>query len=64
MARIDSLRSLLVQQLRDLYDAEKRLTKAIPKLVPPDTKWLEVTIDYGKDVTRPNTAIPISCTAA
>ena len=33
MARIDSLRSLLVQQLRDLYDAEKRLTKAIPKLV-------------------------------
>jgi ferritin-like metal-binding protein YciE len=33
MARIDSLRTLLVQQLRDLYDAEKRLTKAFPKLV-------------------------------
>ena len=33
MARIDSLRSLLIQELRDLYDAEKRLTKAIPKLV-------------------------------
>lgn len=33
MARIDSLRTLLVQQLRDLYDAEKRLTKAIPKLI-------------------------------
>jgi ferritin-like metal-binding protein YciE len=33
MARIDSLRTLLLQQLRDLYDAEKRLTKAIPKLV-------------------------------
>jgi ferritin-like metal-binding protein YciE len=33
MARIDSLRTLLVQQLRDLYDAERRLTKAIPKLM-------------------------------
>lgn len=33
MARIDSLRTLLIQQLRDLYDAEKRLTKAIPKLM-------------------------------
>jgi ferritin-like metal-binding protein YciE len=32
MASIDSLDTLLVQQLRDLYDAEKRLTKAIPKL--------------------------------
>jgi ferritin-like metal-binding protein YciE len=37
MARIDSLRSLLIQQLRDLYDAEKRLTKAIPKLVKAAT---------------------------
>jgi ferritin-like metal-binding protein YciE len=33
MARIDSLRTLLIEQLRDLYDAEKRLTKAIPKLM-------------------------------
>jgi ferritin-like metal-binding protein YciE len=32
MARIDSLRTLLIQELRDIYDAEKRLTKAIPKL--------------------------------
>src|SRR5438094_4923900 len=32
MATIDSLKSLLVDQLRDLYDAEQRLTKAIPKL--------------------------------
>jgi ferritin-like metal-binding protein YciE len=37
MAKIDSLRTLLVQQLRDLYDAEKRLTKAIPKLVKEAT---------------------------
>jgi ferritin-like metal-binding protein YciE len=37
MARIDSLRTLLVQELRDIYDAEKRLTKAIPKLVKAAT---------------------------
>jgi ferritin-like metal-binding protein YciE len=33
MATIDSLKSLLIEQIKDLYDAEKRLTKAIPKLV-------------------------------
>ena len=33
MASIDSLRTLLVEELRGLYDAEQRLTKAIPKLV-------------------------------
>jgi ferritin-like metal-binding protein YciE len=32
MASIDSMNALLVDQLRDIYDAEKRLTKAIPKL--------------------------------
>ena len=32
MASIDSLTELLVDELKDLYDAEKRLTKAIPKL--------------------------------
>ena len=33
MPAIDSLRTLLVEQLKDIYDAEKRLTKAIPKLI-------------------------------
>ena len=32
MASIDSLQSLLVDELKDIYDAEQRLTKAIPKL--------------------------------
>ena len=32
MASIDSFNDLLVDELRDIYDAEKRLTKAIPKL--------------------------------
>lgn len=33
MARIDSFDTLLVEQLRDIYDSERMLTKAIPKLV-------------------------------
>jgi ferritin-like metal-binding protein YciE len=32
MASTESLTELLVNEIRDLYDAEKRLTKAIPKL--------------------------------
>ena len=37
MASIDSLKELLVEQLKDIYDAEKRLTKAIPKLAKKAT---------------------------
>jgi len=37
MASIDSLRTLLVEQLKDIYDAEKRLTKALPKLIKKST---------------------------
>jgi ferritin-like metal-binding protein YciE len=37
MATVDSLKSLLVEQVKDLYDAEKRLTKAIPKLAKAST---------------------------
>jgi ferritin-like metal-binding protein YciE len=37
MATIDSLETLLVDELRDMYDAEQRLTKAIPKLVESST---------------------------
>ena len=37
MASIDSLLTLLVEQLKDIYDAEKRLTKAIPKLIKKST---------------------------
>jgi ferritin-like metal-binding protein YciE len=32
MATIDSMTELFVDQLKDIYDAENRLTKAIPKL--------------------------------
>ena len=37
MATVDSLRSLLIEQVKDLYDAERRLTKAIPKLAKAST---------------------------
>ena len=37
MATVDSLKSLLVEQIKDMYDAEKRLTKAIPKLAKAST---------------------------
>jgi ferritin-like metal-binding protein YciE len=37
MASIDSMNQLLVEELRDIYDAEKRLTKAIPKLAKKAT---------------------------
>jgi len=33
MPVIDSLQTLLVEQLKDVYDAEKRLTKALPKMM-------------------------------
>ena len=32
MATIESMTELLVDELKDLYDAENRLTKAVPKL--------------------------------
>ena len=37
MATVDSLKTLLIEQVKDLYDAEKRLTKAIPKLAKAST---------------------------
>lgn len=35
--KIESLRDLLVDQLQDLYDAEKRITKALPKMAKAAT---------------------------
>jgi ferritin-like metal-binding protein YciE len=37
MSTINSLEELLHDELKDLYDAEKRLTKAIPKMVKKAT---------------------------
>jgi ferritin-like metal-binding protein YciE len=42
MATLDSLQALLEEELKDIYDAEKQLTKALPKLAKkassPDLK--------------------------
>jgi ferritin-like metal-binding protein YciE len=42
MASLDSLQALLEEELKDIYDAEKQLTKALPKLAKkassPDLK--------------------------
>ena len=35
--KLESLRNLLVEQLRDLYDAEHRITKALPKMAKAAT---------------------------
>ncbi|QEH35917.1 hypothetical protein OJF2_44740 [Aquisphaera giovannonii] len=35
--KLESLRDLLVEQLQDLYDAENRLTKALPKMAKAAT---------------------------
>ena len=32
MATVDSLHALLEEELKDIYDAEKQLTKALPKM--------------------------------
>ena len=33
MAGIDSLQSLFEDELKDIYDAEKQITKALPKMI-------------------------------
>ena len=35
--KLETLRDLLVEQLQDLYDAEKRITKALPKMAKAAT---------------------------
>ncbi len=37
MPAIDSLETMLIEELKDLYDAERRLTKAIPKMIKAST---------------------------
>src|SRR5262245_41794031 len=57
MAGIDSLRTLLVEQLKDIYDAEKRLTKAIPKLIKKSThNELKTALQSHLDQTEEHVA--------
>lgn len=57
MASIDSLRTLLIEQLKDIYDAEKRLTKAIPKLIKKSTNdELKTALQHHLDETDEHVA--------
>jgi ferritin-like metal-binding protein YciE len=53
MARIDSLHTLLVEQLKDIYDAEKRLTKALPKMArKASSEELSTALETHLDETQ------------
>jgi ferritin-like metal-binding protein YciE len=53
MPAVNSLRELLVEELRDIYDAEKRLTKALPKISKASSHdELKSAIDAHLEETR------------
>jgi ferritin-like metal-binding protein YciE len=57
MPSIDSLRTLLAEQLKDIYDAEKRLTKALPRLIKKSTNdELKTAFQHHLDETEEHVA--------
>jgi ferritin-like metal-binding protein YciE len=51
--RLDSLRDLLIEELRDLYDAEKQLTQALPKMAEAATSQeLKSAFEHHLEETR------------
>ena len=53
MSSVNSLRELLIEELRDIYDAEKRLTKALPKISKASSHdELKSAIDAHLEETR------------
>ena len=52
-ANIDNLQQLFVEQLRDLYDAEQQITKALPKMIDKATNpGLKTALQEHLEVTR------------
>ena len=49
--KLESLRDLLVEQLQDLYDAENRITKALPKMAKAATSP-ELKAAFEKHLTE------------
>jgi ferritin-like metal-binding protein YciE len=49
--KLESLRDLLVEQLQDLYDAEHRITKALPKMAKAATS-AELKAAFQKHLTE------------
>jgi len=55
--RIDSLKKLLTEELKDIYDAERQLTKALPKMVKAaSSDELRVALSEHLEVTRQQVA--------
>jgi len=51
--KVDSLNTLLEQELRDIYDAEKRLVKAIPKMAKAaSSEELKNALEEHLEVTK------------
>ena len=49
----DNLQELFVEELRDVYDAEKQLTKALPKMAKAaESDALRVAFEEHLDITR------------
>ena len=52
-ANIDNLQQLFVEQLRDLYDGEQQITKALPKLIDKaSSSALKAALQEHLEVTR------------
>ena len=52
-ANIDNLQQLFVEQLRDLYDGEQQITKALPKLIDKASNpALKTALQEHLEVTR------------
>ena len=57
MAKLTSLEVIFEEELRDIYDAEKRLTKALPKLVKrAESEELSNALQEHLDVTTQQVA--------
>lgn len=51
--KVDSMETLLYEELKDIYDAEKQLTKALPKLVrAAQSQELQEALKEHLDVTQ------------
>jgi ferritin-like metal-binding protein YciE len=51
--KLESLRSLLVEQLQDLYSAEEQITKALPKMIEHTSDaGLKSALSEHLDITR------------
>lgn len=52
-ANIDNLQQLFVEQLRDLYDGEQQITKALPKMIDKATNpGLKTALQEHLEITR------------